>query len=121
MPPISCSYIKVACCKCNKEYLVFDSHAHGWDGYICRYLPERPLEIQADNFHCGNCNSIEFSFKIIISSQGQNNFIGELAEEIKNGKFTKEDWVNAFEWITMDLTCLRCGKIYPNFINYETM
>jgi len=115
------SYVKVACCNCYQEYLVFDSHAHGWDGYICRYLPERPSELQIINFRCDDCNSIKFNIKVIISSQGLNDFVSELAEEIKNGKFVKEDWVNAFEWISMDLTCLGCGKEYPQFIDYETM
>ena len=115
------SYVKAACCKCNKEYLIFDSHAHGWDGYICRYLPERSIEIQINHFRCYDCNSIEFNIKIIISSKGQKDFISELTEEIRSGKYSKKDWINAFEWITINITCLSCKKEYPQFIDYETM
>ena len=115
------SYIKTVCSKCGYEYLIFDSRAHGWDGYIGRDLDERLLDAQAKVFCCGKCNSNRFNLKITISSQGREDFIGELKDEIDKGLFAKEDWVNAFEWIKIDITCLGCGKKYPNFVDYETM
>ena len=115
------SYVKIVCTNCQQEHLVFDSHSHGWNGYICSYMPERNLEMELFNIDCESCDSTTFKVSVTISSQGQEDFVRELQQEIQDGKFTKEEWVNAFDWITISLTCSECGKTFSRFVDYETM
>ena len=115
------SYIKAACNKCSREHLVFDSHIHGWNGFICHNVPRRPFDMKVKNFHCIYCNSKDFNINICISSQGKDDFISELKKDICKGKITKDEWVNAFERININLVCITCGYDYSQFVDYETM
>jgi DNA-directed RNA polymerase subunit RPC12/RpoP len=119
-PIVGGSYVKAICGECGSEHLLFDSHVHGWDGFVCHLEEIRELTDLLE-ISCDNCNAQVFRVEMIVSSQGQEDFIYNLKEEIDAGQFTPEEWVNAFDWITISLVCAKCGKSYPEFVEYETM
>lgn len=114
-------YIKCICDSCNNEYLIFDSHRHGWDGYVCKSFSQIIERARLKDFHCEGCNSCIFNVNVTISSQGKADFCRELKNEIAKGLFSENEWVEAFDWITISLICAKCKKNFPNFVDYETM
>jgi ribosomal protein S27E len=108
--------VKVKCNDCGKEHLIFDNDYHGWNGFVCggdsRNLP-RP---DTKNWACNKCQHANHSLIVSIHSQGQEDFIEEGGEE-----FDPNDWVEAFDWITIKTTCKSCGETNDEWISYETM
>lgn len=116
------SFVKVVCRSCKKDYLIFDAYKHGWDGFVCKSFPERIInESDIHNVNCKICNSNLFTVKISISSQGPDDFVEETGIQNGDQTFQLEEWVNAFEWITIIPTCIECGEILSDFISFETM
>lgn len=108
--------LKIICNDCKEEFVLFDSGKHGWDGYVCGvdFLDrEKPLE-QA---FCPECGEGLFRIALHISSLGKEDFAEECLAN--DASFSSEDWVNAFEWITISLSCTRCG--FNETMNFETM
>ena len=108
--------VKVKCNNCGKEHLILDNDYHGWNGFVCggesRNLP-RP---DTENWNCNKCQNTNHSLVVNIHSQGQENFIEEGEEE-----FDPNDWIEAFEWITIKIICKSCGETNNEWISYETM
>ncbi len=115
------SYVEVQCTKCNTEHLVFDANKHGWDGFVCGGYSKREEDDELEEFKCTECGGSSFDVNVYISSQGPDDFAEQLEEEIENGDFKKDDWINAFDWITISLTCFKCKKEFEEFISRETM
>jgi ribosomal protein S27E len=108
--------IKVKCNNCGEEHMIFDNDYHGWNGFVCggdaRGLP-RP---DTKNWTCNKCSHTCHSLRVKINSQGQEDFIEEGGNELD-----PNDWVEAFDWFTVDITCNSCGKTNDEWISYETM
>ena len=103
-------------------YVVFDSRIHGWDGFVCGTARDGENKKNVlKEYECKECGKAEFSADIKILSQGPDDFAEELKDEICQGKFSKKDWINAFEWITVSLMCDNCGCRCEDFVDYETM
>ncbi len=112
--------IYAVCSECSKEYLVFDTNKHGWDGFVCG---DNTINVPMDRFFdysCTNCNNNSHELEICINSQGFEDFIEE-AVNSSNGKFTEADWTEGFEWINIDIQCKDCGHNTKQFVNIETM
>ena len=113
--------VRAACIDCGRKHLVFDMAKHGWNGFVChdgRSVPDEELFPWA----CKKCGSDIHHMTLTISSQGQEDFLDELEDEIGEGKeFRAEDWVEAFGWITINLVCYDCGYDDEGWIDYETM
>lgn len=111
------SYLKAKCPTCLKEYLLFDTDYHGWDGWICHNeesaAKDRP---EIHPIECEKCSNKTHEVVVIIDSQGKQDFI----EEAGDG-FDIERWQDAFEWITIDIKCSECGKVTKELVSYETM
>lgn len=108
--------VKVKCLQCKNEYSVFDSDYHGWNGFVCggdNRDKERP---STKMWHCHECSGTDHKVILTINSQGKDDFIEEGGVD-----FSQEDWVDAFEWITMETDCAKCGTRNPEWISYETM
>ena len=55
---------------------------------------------------------------VSISSQGKDDFIDETED---TDEFSPDDWIEAFEWITIALKCCECEHEDNSWIDYETM
>lgn len=116
---------KAVCSKCGQKKMIFCNQIHGWDGFVCnkanhKSIIEKIAQLDFDIQKCKVCNKMLFKINLTILSQGKQDFINELSEEIDKGIFSESDWVDAFEWIIVDLICVTCGDI-SHFIDYETM
>ncbi len=108
--------VKVQCNKCNKENLIFDNDFHGWNGFICGGDAKQQPRPEAQVWYCNKCNKSDHLLKVSIQSQGQEDFIEEAGDE-----FDKNDWAEAFGWITIMTRCNSCGESNDKWITYETM
>ncbi|MBQ6806630.1 MAG: hypothetical protein IJO97_04280 [Lachnospiraceae bacterium] len=110
--------VKILCKQCKKEYVIFDSGKHGWNGFVCGddFLNR---ELPYNKYHCSNCKEDCFKVLVHISSQGKEDFIDECLST--DDSFSVEDWVDAFEWISISLTCENCGELSKEWLDAETM
>ncbi len=110
--------VKILCKQCKKEYVIFDSGKHGWNGFVCGddFLNR---ELPYNKYHCSNCKEDCFKVLVHISSQGKEDFIDECLST--DDSFSIEDWVDAFEWISISLTCENCGELSKEWLDAETM
>jgi hypothetical protein len=108
--------VKAVCSKCSADYTLFDKHFHGWDGFLCHNpakaaLP-RPALIE---WKCQSCGSLNHKAVIEVCSQGKDYFVGAT-----EGEFDEEEWPDAFEWISISITCSECGFKTEKWVDYET-
>ena len=110
--------VKIVCEKCKKEFVLFDSGKHGWNGFVCGddFLDR---EMPFEKYSCSKCAENIFSIVVRISSQGKEDFKEECLSN--NDAFTLGDWVNAFDWITISLSCIKCGLTDKEWLDMETM
>ena len=110
--------VKVICKQCKKEFVIFDSGRHGWNGFVCGddFLNR---ELPYNKHHCPNCEEDSYKVIVHISSQGKEDFIDECLST--DDSFSVEDWVDAFEWISVSLTCENCGELSEEWLDAETM
>ena len=110
--------VKIVCKKCKSEFLLFDSGKHGWDGFVCGddFLDR---EMPFEKYLCSKCAEDNFNVIVRISSQGKEDFEEECLSN--DDSFTLEDWVNAFDWITISLSCEKCGLHEKEWLDMETM
>jgi hypothetical protein len=109
--------IKAQCTTCNKEHLIFDSHFHGWNGFVCHdpgkaSLPHPRLVL----WLCRKCGGSVHNATIGFASEGKNDFI-----ETTDGKIDECKWMDAFGWLDMTLTCSACGNHVEPWVSYEAM
>lgn len=113
--------VKVFCSLCNEELILFDEDKHGWNGFVCNdnFLNrEESLNITK----CSKCNNDKFEIEVTIASQGKEDFIDESCLENSHGETLNEsDWVNAFEWISANITCLNCKNQDESWLHCEKM
>lgn len=110
--------LKIVCKNCKKEFILFDSGKHGWNGFICGddFLDrEMPLE----QVCCSKCGENTFGLIVHISSQGKKDFSEECLAN--DDSFSLKDWVDAFEWITVSVSCIKCNHSENNWLDFETM
>lgn len=108
--------IKLLCRQCGREILLFDAGKHGWEGFVCNddFL-DRTLPFE--KYICSKCGEASFGVTVHILSQGKEDF----SEECDDDSFSPEDWVNAFEWITVSLLCSECKFSEKEWLDFETM
>jgi hypothetical protein len=112
--------IESECLHCKRKYFVFDDHYHGWNGFICRRerwagAPRPEMHL----WHCPRCKIAGQSGRLGIASEGYNDFAECLRDFGYN--FKQEDWVDAFGWFYVSLTCQGCQTHTPGWVDYETM
>jgi len=112
--------IKVHCKECGKEYFILDMSQHGWNGLVCHdglTVPDEELKI----WNCPKCGRDTHTVETTIVSQGKQHFIEESGIADGETEFDENDWVDAFEWITIGLKCTNCRHEDKKWIDYETM
>ena len=112
--------VKITCKECAKEYLVFDSGKHGWNGFVCHDGVSVPDDVLA-LWQCPKCSDDTHHMELCIMSQGKQDFIDESGIADGETGFSENDWVEAFEWITIGLNCYGCGHSDEKWVDYETM
>lgn len=113
-----CHIVKLICGQCGEEILILDSGKHGWDGFVCKddFL-DRTLPFQ--KYGCPRCKEDIFGVTVRISSQGKEDFQEECLSN--DDSFSEENWVDAFEWITISLSCEKCSFKDADWVDLETM
>ena len=110
--------VKVKCLDCGEEIIIFDAGKHGWDGYVCKddFLDrEEPFA----RYSCEECGDHIFRVELKISSQGKQDFIDECVSN--DDSFSEEEWVDAFDWIIINLVCNSCNTKLTEWLDLETM
>lgn len=110
--------VKVICKQCKKEWVIFDSGKHGWNGFVCgEDFLDRDLPY--NKYRCPKCEEDSYKVVVHISSQGREDFIDECLST--DDSFSEDDWIDAFEWISISLTCKNCGELVEEWLDAETM
>lgn len=108
--------VYVECIKCSKNHLIFDKDFHGWNGFICEIASKHLKRPKLKDWNCPKCKNSNHSVSLTIQSEGKDDFKEEAGDE-----FDKDDWVEAFSWITINLSCKSCNEINEEWISNETM
>lgn len=106
------------CPACNKEFDIFDMAKHGYDGFVC-HDGKSVEDIDLKNYYCSDCKNSTFEVEVGIELEDQDQFNEEVVNE-EPDKFKTEDYVDAFDWITISLKCSECSKIIRDWVNFET-
>ncbi len=112
--------VKAVCMDCGKEYLIFDDSRNGWDGFVCQDgipVPDEELK----SWNCPKCDCDIHNIELCILSQGKQDFIDTSGIADGETEFSEDDWVEAFEWITIGLKCYNCSHREVDWVDYETM
>lgn len=110
--------IRLKCKQCGEEFILFDSGKHGWNGFVCKD-DFNDRECPFSQYVCEECEHDSFKICVTISSQGKDDFMEECVSN--DDSFTIDDWVNAFEWITVSLSCENCTFEDSKWLDMETM
>ncbi len=112
--------VKVFCNECGNEYLILDASKHGSGGFI-GHFNKSASDDELNNCICGKCNENVFALDLCIASNGREEFIEEVVEDVEffNGEFVEEDWVEAFDWFIINLKCANCGEYYERFVDFD--
>ena len=112
-----CLVIKAICPDCNKEIMIFNDSLHGWEGFVCNEGNIIRLSNNSfSNWECEQCKQKKFNVELSIRSQGKEDFMEETG-----GNFNEADWIEAFEWITININCAHCKNSFKEWISFETM
>lgn len=117
--------INLKCVNCEKEFNILDSDKHGWQGFVANQGMEEfytcnrtePFIIEK----CQKCSKEEFFIEVYISSQGIEDFIMECLEDDEENKFSLKDWVDAFEYMNINIKCKNCNNYDETWVALETM
>lgn len=100
--------INAICEKCGKTSLLFDEATQGYNGFVCHDFKTAPDE-KLTPLRCKMCGKEVFSIKLGIEVEDKEQFIEECVTEYPD-EFSPEDFVDAFNWITVDICCEDCKK-----------
>lgn len=108
--------VKAKCKQCGQEIEIFDSGRHGWNGFVCHddFLD---CSLPFNKYTCSECGQDIFKVSVYISSQGKQDYMEEADDEA----FSEDNWVNAFEWISLSLNCKKCSYVENGWLDMETM
>lgn len=99
--------INAICDNCEKKLLLFNQAIHGYDGFVCHdYKTAKDESLTL--LKCRKCGQHIFNVKLSIEAEDYEQFIEECVDEYPD-EFTNENYVDAFNWITITLHCLNCG------------
>ena len=119
--PEEYDYIEAQCEGCGKQIVLFDSRKHGYDAFARKFdQGVKPLMFRTDGKlkqkRSCTCGQESYKVSMIIDSTGREDLFKET-----DGLITEDTWTEAFEWITINLKCPKCGKIKKSWFSQETM
>lgn len=114
-------YIDAQCEICGKQIVLYDSRKHGYDAFARKFdQGVKPLMFRTDGKlkqkRACTCGQESYKVSMIIDSTGREDLFKET-----DGLITEDTWTEAFEWITINLECPKCGKIKKSWFSQETM
>jgi len=108
--------VEWVCAHCGESHLLFDRGLHGYDGFVCGDGERAPAEL-LEEFVCPQCGG-PFSAELALEVFDREEWSEEVSDD---DRFSDEDYVNAFGWITLSLTCQSCGRSLERILDLETM
>lgn len=106
------------CAECGKEFDLFDRAKHGYNGFVC-HDGEAVEDTDLKPYACYKCGGDTFNVEMEFEIEDEEQFNEEVVDDAPD-EYKPEDFVNAFDWISMSLTCKKCGEKIENWIDYET-
>ena len=100
--------VLIKCPECENSYILFDEATQGYNGFVChdcKTANDENLEI----FKCESCGANSFKIDVDIEAEDYEQFIEECVEEFPED-FSPEDYIDAFNWIVISLTCDKCNE-----------
>lgn len=110
--------VRLVCKECRKEWLLFDMSRHGYNGYVCHEgvaVPDSELK----EYTCSGCNENTFEINVGIEVEDKEQFIKDVVD-FEPDRYHEEDYVDAFDWINIDIKCCCCREWIKGWINFET-
>jgi len=105
------------CVSCRREHLIFDSHFHGWNGYVCTdEQVQRIARPPFQEWRCQQCHSKTHKLTVSILGEDMEHAIGESDDAL-----TEADWFEAFGWLIVETACTSCNLGPCRIVDYETM
>lgn len=98
--------INAVCEQCGKILLLFDQATQGYDGFVCHDCKTASDE-SLTPLTCKKCGERVFSVKMEIEVEDQEQFIEECVTDNPD-EFSPEDFVDAFNWIVVNIHCESC-------------
>lgn len=98
--------INAVCEKCGTTWLLFDQATQGYDGFVCCDYKSAPDE-KLTPLKCRKCGKKVFGVRLSIEVEDREQFIEECVTEYPE-RFSPEDFVDSFDWITVEVLCAEC-------------
>lgn len=110
--------IQAKCRKCGGSRLVFDMSRHGYNGYVCHEGVQVP-DSELEPYRCPECKKNLFLVEIGMEVEVPEQFAEEVVA-YEPETYAEEDYVDAFDWITISVECAGCGHKVRDWVNFET-
>lgn len=110
--------IQAECNGCGSRWPVFDMSRHGFNGYVCHEGVEVP-DSELEPYRCPECKKDRFLVKLGIEVEDPEQFAEEVVA-YEPDIYSEEDYVDAFDWITIPVECACCGHRVRDWVNFET-
>ncbi len=100
------------CVSCGKRHLLFDLAKHGFDGFV----NGEGVSVSDGKLKESSCCENGFNVEMLIETEDKENFAEDFTDD---EKLSPEDYVDAFNWLVINLKCSECGKNFQGFVNIE--
>lgn len=107
--------VKAVTSDLNTEVELFHSLRNGYDAMISAEQTYLPVKFKKKN-KCRVCACETYKIYVHIHNTGRQDLM-----ECDCEKITDKNWTNAFDWISIDLECSKCGKKTKRWFETETM
>lgn len=103
--------------ECKTEFVIFNSNLHGYDAITAQQKsPLLPYKYKKKS-RCRKCGSEFYRVYINIHNTGKM----DLLNEQSINAMSDVNWMDAFDWFSIDLECSGCGKKTKKWFEFETM
>jgi len=116
--------IGAECPACQKSHLIFDKDYHGWDGFACAHETGYRANPRPDlvSWPCVKCNSPSHRITVLISMDREMILDdGPVTSPDGSSILDDSNWQEGFDWITVEITCSKCGRKTEEWLSYEAM
>lgn len=106
------------CARCGAVWEIFDSAKHGLEAVAeKKNFPTKEEDFR--EWTCFKCGGETFSAEAELSAYSKEAFARDYSAELGRGELSESDWRDAFESIMMGLCCVKCGRKFRKWLDYE--